>query len=118
MVGWIKSGLNWALLMGGMNYSCKLVTDGVPQGLIPRLVLFSIFVPPLRSLTGRFTDSTKWGGVVDTTAGCAAIQRDLDVRDITEQTGTSVISTKGNAKFCTWGWITSCVVVNPEQATG
>lgn len=104
MVGWIKSGLNWALLTGGMNSSCKLVTDGVPQELILRLVLFSIFVPPLRSFTGytfsRFADNTKWGRVVDTTVGCAAIQRDLDVLDITEQTGTSVISTKGNAKFC------------------
>ena len=80
--------LCFRVLFSGSISKWRLVTSGVPQGLVLELVLFNISVGHMDSgikcTLRKFADDTKLSGAVDMLEGRDAIQRDLARLDISQ----------------------------------
>lgn len=84
IVMWVENRLKefvQRVVSSGTKSSWRPVTIiGVPEGSVLDSVLFSIFVNDLDLLStlNKFADSTKPGGMADSSEGHATIQRDLE----------------------------------------
>jgi len=78
---WLK-GRAQRVVISGAESSGRPLTSGVHQGSVLGPLLFNFFIndldEELEYSLKMFSGDTKLGGVVDTPAGCAAIQRELE----------------------------------------